>query len=473
MTKRCPSSCATGANSSRSENERSARRRHETASRSRCASASPVSSVRRIASSGKAAISPVPAPSARDARASLRPARRNALVGGRRSCREAMRAVPRDRAHRPVGSPPMARRRLGGNFARLWTAGAVSNLGDGVVLAAMPLLAASLSRSPTVVALVAAAGSLPWLLFSLVGGAIADRTDRRRTMSIVDGMRFVAMAALGIALLTDAESIVLLVIVSFALGMAETVFDNASQAILPSLVRADALETANGRLEGAQIVTNQFVGPPLGAWLFGLAAAAPFFLDAGSFAFAALLVLTLRGSFRPERAIADTTMRADIAEGVRWLVHHRVLRSLAVALGIINFVGMAAMTILVLYAQDILHLTDTQYGLLLTAEAAGAVLGSLVASRVSARLGPGTALTVAIVVSAGSFFVPVFWAQPVAVAASLAIGAFGGLVWNVITVSLRQTLVPDELLGRVNSAYRLVGWGTMPLGALAGGLTAS
>jgi MFS family permease len=366
----------------------------------------------------------------------------------------------------------MARRRLGGNFARLWTAGAVSNLGDGVVLAAMPLLAASLSRSPTVVALVAAAGSLPWLLFSLVGGAIADRTDRRRTMSIVDGMRFVAMGALGIALLTDAESIVLLVIVAFALGMAETVFDNASQAILPSVVHADALETANGRLEGAQIVTNQFVGPPLGAWLFGLAAAAPFFLDAGSFAFAAVLVLTLRGSFRPERTVADTTMRADIAEGVRWLTRHRVLRSLAIALGIINFVGMAAMTILVLYSQEILHLTDTQYGLLLTAEAAGAVLGSLVASRVSARLGPGTALTLAIVVSAGSFFVPVFWAQPVAVAASLAIGAFGGLVWNVITVSPRQSLVPDELLGRVNSAYRLVGWGTMPLGALAGGIVA-
>src|SRR6476469_6375948 len=160
----------------------------------------------------------------------------------------------------------MVRRRLGGNFARLWTAGAVSNIGDGVVLAAMPLLAASLSHNdPVTVALVATAGTLPWLLFSLVGGAIADRTDRRRTMAVVDGMRFVAMAALAVALLAGAESIVLLVIVSFALGMAETVFDNASQAILPSLVTDDLLETANGRLEGAQIVTNQFVGPPVGA----------------------------------------------------------------------------------------------------------------------------------------------------------------------------------------------------------------
>src|SRR6478752_1907428 len=368
----------------------------------------------------------------------------------------------------------MVRRRLGGNFARLWTAGAVSNLGDGVVLAAMPLLAASLSHNdPVTVALVATAGTLPWLLFSLVGGAIADRTDRRRTMAVVDGMRFVAMAALAVALLAGAESIVLLVIVSFALGMAETVFDNASQAILPSLVTDDdLLETANGRLEGAQIVTNQFVGPPVGAVLFGLAAAAPFFLDAASFALAALLALTLRGSFRPERELQGTTVRSDIAEGVRWLVRHRVLRTLAIALGIINFVGLAAMTILVLYAENVLHLTKLQYGLLFTVEAAGALLGSLVAARISARLGPGTTLATAIAISAASFLVPVVWANAIAVAASLALGAFGGLVWNVITVSLRQTLVPDALLGRVNSAYRLVGWGTMPLGALAGGLLA-
>jgi MFS family permease len=366
----------------------------------------------------------------------------------------------------------MARRHLGANFARLWTAATVSNLGDGVVLAAMPLLAASLSRSPTVVALVAMAASLPWLLFSLVGGAIADRTDRRRTMSVVDGLRFVAMGALGFALVAGVDSIALLLVVSFALGMAETVFDNASQAILPSVVAADALESANGRLEGASIVANQFVGPPLGAWLFALAVSAPFFLDAGSFAVAAVLVLTLRGSFRPERSVAATTVRADIAEGVRWLVRHRVLRTLAIALGIINVVGVAAMSVLVLYAQDVLHLSDTEYGLLLTTEAAGAVLGTVVASRIASRLGPGTALAVVIAISAGSFLVPVVSSQPVAVAVSLAVGGFAGLVWNVITVSMRQALVPDELLGRVNSAYRLLGWGPMPLGALAGGLIA-
>ncbi len=366
----------------------------------------------------------------------------------------------------------MARRSLGGNFNRLWTAGTISNLGDGVILAALPLLAASLTRSPTTLALVTVAGTVPWLLFSLLGGAIADRTDRRRTMSVVDTFRFAAMGLLGFALVTETESIPLLIIVSFSLGIAETVFDNASQAILPSLVSDDQIVAANGRLEGAQIVANQFVGPPLGALLFGLSVSAPFFLDAASFGLAALLILTLRGSFRPERVVAESTIRADIAEGLRWLLRHRLLRSLAIALGVMNLVGMAAMTMLVLYAQDVLHLSDTNYALLLVAEAAGAVLGSTMASRLARRFGTGTTLILAIAISGASILVPALWAQPVAVAASLAVGGFGGLVWNVLTVSLRQTLVPDTLLGRVNSAYRMVGWGTMPVGALAGGLIA-
>jgi MFS family permease len=366
----------------------------------------------------------------------------------------------------------VTRRSLGAGFARIWAAGAVSNLGDGVVLAALPLLAASLSSSPTTVALVSVAATLPWLLFSLVGGAIADRADRRRTMVVVDAFRAVAIALLGVALVADVESIGLLLLVSFSLGTAETVFDNASQAILPSVVAEGDLERANGRLEGTQIVANQFVGPPLGAWLFGAAAASPFFLDAVSFAAAAVLVLSLRGSFRAERGIAPTTVRRDIGDGLRWLLGHRILRTLAVALGIVNLMGMAVMAVLVLYAQQVLHLDDGEFGLLLTAEAAGAVIGSAMAARLRDALGTGTVLAVAVSVAGGSFLVPALWREPIPVAFALALGGWGGLVWNVVTVSLRQSLVPDRLLGRVNSAYRMIGWGTMPVGALVGGLVA-
>ena len=366
----------------------------------------------------------------------------------------------------------MRQRWWGGNFLRLWTAGAVSNVGDGVVLAALPLLAASLSSSPVVVALVATAGTLPWLLFSLVGGAIADRTDRRRTMGVVDTFRFAAMALLGVAIVTDAESIPLLVIVAFSLGIAETVFDNASQAILPSVVDDRDLERANGVLEGAQITANQFVGPPLGAWLFAVAVSAPFFLDAASFAMAAAFVLSLRGSFRPDRDLSETSIRSDIVEGVRWLFRHRVLRTLGITLGVMNLLGMAWMAVLVLYARDVLHLSTFEYGLLLIAEAAGAVLGSSFAAGIGRRFGTGTTLGLAIAVAGVSMLVPGLWPQPIVVAVSLAIGGFAGLVWNVLTVSLRQSLVPDDLLGRVNSGYRLLGWGTMPIGAFVGGLVA-
>ena len=165
--------------------------------------------------------------------------------------------------------------RLGANYVRIWVATAVSNLGDGVTLAALPLLAASLTRSPTSVALVSMASTLPWLLFALPSGALADRLDRKRTMVIVDGFRTVVLGLLALLVLTNNATIWVLGFVAFALGSAETLFDNAAQSILPNLVHRDALEIANGRMYEAEIVANQFVGPPLGALLFAATAAAP------------------------------------------------------------------------------------------------------------------------------------------------------------------------------------------------------
>ena len=228
------------------------------------------------------------------------------------------------RAHRlGVHGESPARREL----RRLWTAATVSNLGDGVTLAALPLLAASLTRSPTSIAVVTFAGTLPWLLFALLSGALADRLDRRRTMVLVDAFRMLVMAGLAVLVLTDADSLLLVGVVAFVLGSAETLFDNSAQSILPSIVERDSLETANGRVYAAEVVTNQFVGPPVGAFLFAATAAAPFFLDAGSFGLAALVMLGVRGSFRPVRDGRPTSrspsIRADIAEGMRWLWRNR------------------------------------------------------------------------------------------------------------------------------------------------------
>ena len=189
---------------------------------------------------------------------------------------------------------------------------------------------------------------------------------------------------------------------------------------------------------------------------------------------AAVGMLRLRRSFRARAADGPrTTVRADIAEGMRFLVRHRVLRTLAVMVGVSNLASSATGAVLVLWAVGPLSamgLTEAQYGLLLTALAVGAVLGSLVATRVAARLGRTATLAISIVTSTLALAAPALTTDGWLVAGANALAGFGVAVWNVVTVSLRQRLTPDALLGRVNSAYRLLAWGTVPLGAGLGGL---
>jgi MFS family permease len=365
---------------------------------------------------------------------------------------------------------------LGGRYRKLWSAAAVSNLGDGLDSAAIPLLTALLTRDPLLFAGVAIANKLPWLLFSLQAGAIADRVDRKRLMGTVNVVRFALMATLGIAVLGDWATIWMLYVVAFALGVGETLFDNAAQAFMPALVRRDQLEKANGRLFAAEIVNNQFVGPPLGGFLFGIAAALPILLDAGTYAISAALILAIPGTYAARRttaAPARRRMRSDIAEGLRWLWNHRLLRALGVMLGILNGMGAAGFAIFALFALEILGVSEFGFGVLLTMTAVGSVLASVVAERVVARFGRAPALIGSVVAFGGTSIGIGLTSSAVVVGALSALAGFGTVIWNIITVSLRQTIIPDELLGRVNSVYRFLGWGSMPLGALLGGALAS
>jgi MFS family permease len=320
-------------------------------------------------------------------------------------------------------------RGLGPDFARLWTANAVSNLGDGVTLVAGPLLAASLTRDPRLVAGLAVAQRLPWLLFSLVSGALVDRLDRRLLMVRVDAARSVAVGLLGAAVLADAATLPLLYAVFFALGTAETLFDNAAVSILPSVVPREQLARANGRLLGVQMVANELVAPPLGGLLFATAAAVPFLLDAGSFAAAAALVAAMSGRFRVERpeGTAPTTLRSEIAEGVRWLARHRLLRILAVAIALMNLTLSATLSISVLYAQDRLGLGSVGYGLLLSSVAVGGISASLLAERVIGWLGPATILRLGLVIESSTHLVLALARSPLLVGMVLALFGFGSL----------------------------------------------
>lgn len=386
--------------------------------------------------------------------------------------------------------------KLGVNYWKLWIASVVSNLGDGIAMIAYPWLASAVTRNPLHIAAVAVITRLPWLLFSLPAGVITDRVDRRKLAAWMDVGRFVittgvAFAVLrvqsqlsspdqvadGSAPLPESAGFLLFVVYAAALllGTAEVFRDNSAQTLMPAIVDSENLERANGRLWGAEMVTNSFVGPPIAGILMAVAFSLPFFVDAGTFAVSAALVFMIAGSFKPagrdnSAEESKTSFWSEMKEGVSWLWQHPLFKPMAIALGLLNGTFMMAMATFVLFAQEILELDATQFGLLTTGVAVGGVLGSLLAHRVTARLGQGGALFAAILLMAvttilsgltSSFWV--FWTVS-AISSSMAV------VWNVITVSLRQALIPDQLLGRVNSVYRFIGWGMMPIGSLLGGV---
>jgi MFS family permease len=356
----------------------------------------------------------------------------------------------------------------------LWTASTISNLGDGVFIVALPLLASRLTRSELSISFIGVAAALPWLLLSLPIGAIVDRIDHRLLMVRSDAFRAVTVGALAIVVASHNAHIWMLWVGAACLGVAEVFFDNASQAMVPSIVPIDVLEKANGRRFAAEIAANSFVGTPIGSILFVVAMWLPFGFDAASFAIAAAMVLTLRAATTapPATRRPSRRLREDIAEGLRWLSGHRVLRGLAIAASL-SVLGMQmTAAIFVLFAQDLLHLSDRWYGALIAIGAIGAVSGGLVAERLTKRLGSVSIIYATVVLWTLCMFAEGFWPRLWVSAIATVAMAFGTTVWNTVTVSLRQRIVPPTLFGRVNSVYRWLVWGSVSIGAAIGGLVA-
>lgn len=363
---------------------------------------------------------------------------------------------------------------LGRPYWRLWASSGLSNLADGVFKVGLPLVAIQFTRSPTLIAGLAFAVTIPWLLFALPAGALTDRFDRRRLMLGANTARAGLLAALVAGLLLDVDALWALYVVAICVGVTETLYDTSAQSILPQIVRRDQLSQANGRLYAAELTANEFVGPPLAGLLVGLSAVAAFAAPAALWAIAVAALLLVPGRFRVDRA-QKTTMRAEIAEGLRFLWRHRVLRTFAWMVGGANFTGNAMMAILVLYAvgpDSPMRLSTEAFGILLTAFAVGSVAGSLCAEWCERRLGRSLTLGLGLLTRSVYIGVPALTADPYIIGATFLLGGAGTLVSNIVMVSLRQRVTPDRLLGRVNSAFRLVGWGTMPLGAATGGLLA-
>jgi MFS family permease len=363
---------------------------------------------------------------------------------------------------------------LGRTYAKLWAASAFANLADGVFQVALPLLAVQLTRSPLLIAGVTLAARLPWLLMSLVAGALADRLDRRQMMVRVNLARTVLLGGLALAVATGVATLPLVYAVALLLGVAETLFDTSAQSLLPAVVGRDDLSRANSRLYAVELVANMFVGPPLGGLLAAIAIAAALAVPAAAYLAGAACLALIAGGFRPVREGPPTRLRDDVAEGVRFVWRHPVLRPLAFMLGVENMAFTAWHSVFVLFAvaPGPMGLSKAGFGVLYASLGVGALLGTWLAVPAERRLGRARTLALSVVLATGSLIVPVVSTNAVAVGASLVVGGLQMVLWNVVTVSLRQRITPDHLLGRVNACYRLVGWGTMPLGALLGGLVA-
>ncbi|NEC10399.1 MFS transporter [Streptomyces sp. SID7909] len=360
-------------------------------------------------------------------------------------------------------------------FGRLWTAQTVSSLGDGVTHAALPLIALTLTRDPMALAVVTASGTLPWLFFGVLGGALVDRWDRRRTMWVADTVRAVllaipAAAAAGLDLL----SIPLLAAVAFLLGLGGLFFDTAATAYLPDLLSRDPaqLELANSRLRGAQTAMSGFAGPPAGSALLALGRAVPLVADAVSFALSALLVRTLPAMPRPVPEARESLLKQARA-GASYVFRNQLLLGLALRPAVGNIAFLAVETVLALFAHDRLGIGTYGFGLLLTAEATGGLLGAAIASRLGRRLGTGTALTCTAAIE-GLAILGLASASN-AYVAGLALAVCGAAMGATMVLgpSLRQAIVPGHLMGRVASTSRMLAMCAAPLGAFVGGWLAT
>jgi MFS family permease len=355
----------------------------------------------------------------------------------------------------------------------LWLAATTSALGDGVRWIALPLLAVRQSSDPGTVSLITAAEQAPWLLFGLFAGVLADRYDRRRVIWVNDVGRAVLMAAFAVAVAAGVATIAVIAALGFLLTCGEAVSGAATTGLIPALVPADRRAAANGRLEAGVLVTDTLIGSPLGGLLFTVAAIAPFALDAATFLLAAGLVALLPGRYRPaEPAAGSRRMVAEIGEGIRFLRRHRLLRLLCGLSAVNSTVYTGLIAILVLYAGRILHLNGTGYGLLVATFAVGGIAGGLAAGRLAAALGTRVCLVGAIAgyaVCAGALAVT---GSVVLAGGAIALFGAAAAVSGAVGATVRQTVVPDRLLGRVTSAFRLVNFGAGPLGALAAGALA-
>lgn len=362
---------------------------------------------------------------------------------------------------------------LGTNYWKLWVASTIAALGTGIRSTAIPLLAANLTNDSFKISLVIVAEHLPVILFALVSGVLVDKFDRKLLMWKINLFRTLLVGIFTILLLIDFSSIELLISMAFILGCTWTLFGTASQSILPSIVKKNDLNRANSKLVTGSIVTEEFIAPPLAAGLFVMGAWIPFGLDTAAFALSGILIFSLTGDFKIQPTNKGENIKEKIKEGIIWLWKDKLLRNLCIMAGTFAFFSTATLSVEVLYVLQILGISQAGYGFLLVTIAIGSLLGSFLANYLDRIFSTRIVLIISITSAAIPSIIIGLTSNPYVAGPMFLFFGLSMALWNIIVISLRQSMVPEHMLSRVNSAYKLVSGITAPTGALFGGVVGS
>jgi MFS family permease len=368
---------------------------------------------------------------------------------------------------------------LSGGFNRLWTAAIASNLADGIGRTAVPLIATTLTRDPALIAGLTAVTFLPWLLFGIPAGMLLDRVDRRIAMAVANSLRFAVAALLAVLIASGSLTIWWLYACVLLFGLGETVFDNATTTVVPSLVTRDQLDRANGRMQSAEIVVQNFIATPVAGFLFAAAIVLPVWLTGSGFLIAGLLALTIpaaaarghRAEAAPDASAPDA-LRASFGQVVSFLVHHRFLRSMIILTSITASALAFAQGSVVLLLLQTFSVPTALIGVVTAGVGVGALAGALISSRLVERFGRGPVMFSSMLVSGVGILGVGVTGNLVFAIAAYAVGAFGVAVWNVPWGALRQAIVPSDMLGRAMGIVRTIGWGLTPIATVLGGFVA-
>ena len=359
--------------------------------------------------------------------------------------------------------------RLGSDFRWLIGSSWSTNLGDGIAFAAGPLLIAAETDNAGLVGLGWMLSRLPWLLFGLYAGVIADRLDRRRIMIIANTLRAAVLTVFSAAIASGAVGVPAILITLFALGVAEVFADNTASTLVPMVVDTADLTTANARLTLGFVTLNQLAGPPIGAALFALGMWLPFGTQAVIMMCGATLISRAVGvSGRTAGNRSPTSLRDAVVDGVRWLWSHPRVRTLAVLIFSFNITFGAAFSVLVILASDRLGLDEVGYGLLLGSSAVGGIVGASAYGWTERRIGVVSIMRLGLIIETVTHLVlAITTSAPIAFGILVFFGAHAAM-WGTLSTSIRQAAVPLDYQGRVSSVYQLGLQGGLVIGAAVG-----